>query len=91
MQTKEQFKCPNCGTLNTIEWDKNEMSRNIPCLGCYGEEWEAAKPDEDSKVFDKVKDKMVYTRMLTDAIKHTHGAMLKVIRDSSPDCIIING
>lgn len=83
---KETFECPSCGQMNNIEWDPNEQTRVIPCLGCYGEDWIPAKGDESSLVMDPKKGKMVYTRMETDATKITHGAKLLVVRGTGPSC-----
>ena len=47
----QKFKCPNCGQENNIEFDANETSRVIPCLGCYGEEWVPAEVDDNPATF----------------------------------------
>lgn len=88
---KETFDCPNCGQKNNIEWDTNETQRTIPCLGCYGEEWTPAQPDENTMVMDAQKGKMVYTRMASDAVKQTHGVKLKCQKGQAPSCEAVNG
>jgi len=35
----EEFSCPNCGNKNYICWSSEEITKIIPCLSCYREEW----------------------------------------------------
>jgi len=38
----EKFKC-GCGFIISVEFSEKEISRDVPCGGCYYEEWDIDK------------------------------------------------
>ena len=74
----EEITCSTCGQINYIKWNEGETERNIPCSGCYWEEWigEASDPIPDAKkgqVFTKFKQTKVEHGTRFNAIKNSGG------------------
>lgn len=46
----ETFECI-CGFKTEVIWNENESERNIPCGGCYWEEW---IPSEENNQTEKI-------------------------------------